>query len=207
MFAADGVHPYAETGHELYLQAIVRSWKRIAEVPKPAHAHTVNSPMLANNYEHAMMVPITEATLSPGFVPLDPGTDEVARIFAAKLPSLRRGMHPGDSVTFRFKGTCAAILDVIGPDTSQVIVTLDHQPARVVPRFDFFCSYGYRLAVVPIGTDLPDTIHTVKVEIDREQPDRMKIMGDRARSLERPERFQGTNFYPGSILLVGEVAK
>jgi lysophospholipase L1-like esterase len=207
VFAADGVHPYPETGHELYLKAIVRSWKPIADVSKPARPHTVKSPMLADNYEHAMLVPITEATLSPGFLPLDPGTDEVARIFAAKLPSLRRGTQPGDSVTFRFRGTCAAILDVIGPDTSQVKVTLDHQPPTVVPRFDFFCSYGYRRAVVPIGIDLTDTIHTVKVEIDREQPDRTKIMGDRAKKLERPERFTGTNFYPGAILVVGEVVR
>jgi hypothetical protein len=207
VFAADGVHPYPETGHELYLQAIIRSMKPIADASKAPRPHAFKAPLLADNYEHAKMVAITEATLSKGFVPLDPLSDDVARTFAARLSPLYRGTRPGDSVTFKFKGTCASIFDVIGPDTSQVIVTLDQEPPRVVSRFDFFCSYGYRLAVVPIATDLPDAVHTVKVEIHPDQPDRMKIMGERAKSLERPERFQGTSFYPGAILVVGFVVE
>jgi hypothetical protein len=35
----------------------------------------------------------------------------------------------------------------------------------------------------------------------------MKILGDRAKNLERPERFEGTNFYPGAILVVGELVQ
>jgi lysophospholipase L1-like esterase len=205
VFAPDGVHPYPETGHELYLQAIIRSMKPIVEASKAARPHALKAPLLVDNYEHAKLVPLTEATLSKGFVPLDPGTDDVARIFAARLNSLYRGTQPGDSITFKFKGTCAAIFDVIGPDTSQVKVTLDDQPTRVVSRFDYFCSYGYRLAVVPIGFDLHDALHTVKVEIHPEEPDRLKIMGERAKNLDRPERFQGTSFYPGAILIVGYV--
>jgi hypothetical protein len=95
---------------------------------------------------------------------------------------------------------------VIGPSSSQVIVTLDDQPPRVVSRFDSFCGY-YRLSVVPIRACLPDVIHTVKVEIHPNEPDRMKIRGQRKQSLERPERFRGTNFYPGAILVVGELLK
>ena len=104
------------------------------------------------------------------------------------------------------KGTRAAIYDVIGPSSSQVIVTLDHQAPRVVSRFDSFCV-GYRLSIVPIGADLPDVVHTVRVEIHPNEPDRMKILGQRIKSQERPEPFRGTNFYPGAILLVGELLK
>jgi hypothetical protein len=113
-------------------------------------------------------------------------------------------MHPGDAVSFKFKGTSAAIYDVIGPSSGQVIVTLDNNPPRVVPRFDPRCL-GYRLAVVPIGTDPPDGVHAVKVEIHPEQPERMKILGPEGKRIDRPERFQGTNFYPGAILIVGEL--
>ncbi len=206
VFAPDGVHPYPETGHELYLDAIVRSFKSIAEAPIAVGPHTLRSPLMGANYEEAKLVPIQEATLSKGFVPLDGKTDDVARHFVDRLRSLHRGSHPGDTITFKFKGTSAAIYDVIGPDSGQVIVTLDDKPSVVIPRFDSFCFF-HRLSVLPVGTDLADAIHTVKVEIHPDQPDRMKILGERAKNLERPERFQGTNFYPGAILLVGELAR
>ena len=205
VFAADGVHPYPETGHELYVQAIVRSLTPIAEASKAAGPHGLKAPLIAANYENATLVRIHESLLSKGFVPVDLKTDDVFKYFAAHLSSLYRGSHPGDTVSFKFKGRCAAIFDVIGPSSGQVIVTLDEGPPRIIPRFDYFCSYGYRLALVPIGTDLPDVLHTVKVEIHPDQPDRMKIMRDRAKKVDRPERFRGTNFYPGAILVVGEL--
>jgi hypothetical protein len=55
------------------------------------------------------------------------------------------------------------------------------------------------------GTDLPDGVHRVKLEIHPEQPNRMTILGPEAKRIDRPERFQGTNFYPAAILLVGEL--
>ncbi len=58
-----------------------------------------------------------------------------------------------------------------------------------------------------IGNDLPDEIHTVKIEIDPEQPDKAKILAQRNSQMDNPERFAGTAFYPGAILLVGEIVK
>ncbi len=206
IFASDGVHPYPETGHELYLQAIVRSLKPLTEASRTIGPHTLGVPLVAANYENAKLIPIREATLSKGFVPLDLQTDEVFKHFGARMKSIDRGAHPGDAVRFKFKGTCVAIYDVVGPDSGQVIVTLDDGPPRVISRFDPFCLY-HRPAVLPIGIDLPDVVHTVKVEVHPDQPDRMKILGERAKDLDRPGRFRGTSFYPSAILLVGELLK
>ena len=49
--------------------------------------------------------------------------------------------------------TRCAIYDIIGPDCGQVVVTLDDQPPRTVPRFDAYCTY-HRLASLR-----RDTIH------------------------------------------------
>ncbi len=188
------------------LQAIVRSFKSIADVSQAVAPHTLESPLVTGNYEDARMVPIQEARLSHGFVSLDLKTDKTFKYFATRLSNLYRGAHPGDTITFKFKGTSAAIYDVIGPDSGQVLVTLDDRPPRLISRFDSFCLY-YRLAVLPVGSDLPDIPHTVKVEIHPDQPDRMKLLGERARNLDRPERFRGTSFYPGAILIVGKLLK
>src|SRR5689334_3134744 len=51
LFAPDGVHPYPETGHELYLQAIVRSWAKIEAASAKAGPHALGAPLVADNYE------------------------------------------------------------------------------------------------------------------------------------------------------------
>ncbi|MEO6740556.1 MAG: SGNH/GDSL hydrolase family protein [Chthoniobacteraceae bacterium] len=206
VFAPDSVHPHVDTGHELYLQAIVRSLEPIAAVSKAPGAHALPSPLIATNFENAKLVPISEATLSKGFVHLDPVKDDFGKRWANRMTSLHRGSQPGDTLTFKFKGTRAAIYDIIGPDCGQVIVTLDQQPPKTVARFDAYCTY-HRLATLMIGADLPDEVHTVKIEIHPEQPDKAAILAKNGNKIDKPERFAGTAFYPGAILLAGEMVK
>lgn len=205
-FAEDGVHPYPETGHELYLQAIVRSWTPITDASTTPGAHALKKPLHADNYEDAKMIPVAEADLSKGFVALDAVTDNVAKHFAERVKPLYRATQPGETMSFKFKGKYAGIYDVIGPDSGQMIVTVDDQPPRVAPRFDSFCRY-HRLAVLTLAADLPDAVHTVKIEIHREQQDKAKILAGSKQTIDNPERYNGTAFYPGAILLRGDLVK
>lgn len=206
VFAPDGVHPHPETGHELYLQSIVRSMPAIKDASKTPGAHALPQPLNATNYQLAKMIPIGEATLSKGIVPLDMQKDQFGKRWADRLPALHKGSQPGETITFKFKGTRCAIYDLLGPDCGQVIVTLDETPAKIVPRFDSYCTY-HRLASLMIGTELPDAVHTVKIEIHPEQPDKAKILAQRNEKIDKPERFNGTAIYPGAIMLVGELVK
>ena len=122
------------------------------------------------------------------------------------MKSLLKGSKAGETVSFKFKGTRCAIYDIIGPDCGQVKISLDAQPARVVARFDSYCTY-HRLSTLMIGSDLADEVHTVKIEILPDQPDKAKILSQRNEKIDKPERFDGTAFYPGGILLVGELVK
>lgn len=206
VFAPDAVHPYPETGHELYLQAIVRSMAPLREASKAPGAHSLPQPLVATNYEWAQLLPISDANLSGGFVRLDPQKDDFGRRWAERLPALHRARTPGDALTFKFKGTRCAIYDIIGPDCGQIVVTLDQAPPRTVARFDAFCTY-HRLATLLVGTELPDEVHTVKLEIHPEPPDKVKILAQRKEVMDKPERYQGTSFYPGALLLVGELVR
>jgi hypothetical protein len=85
-------------------------------------------------------------------------------------------------------------------------VTLNDRAPRTVARFAAFCTY-HRLATLLVGTELPDAIHTVKIEIHPEPPDKSRILAQRNEKMDKPERYQGTAFYPGAILLVGELLK
>jgi hypothetical protein len=206
VFAPDSVHPHVETGHELYLQAVVRSLGPIQKASSERGPHKLSAPFIATNYERAQMAPISLATLSPGFAALDPVTDAFGKRWANRMTSLHRGSKPGDTITFKFKGTRCAIYDIVGPDCGQITITLDDQAPRLVPRFDSYCTY-HRLSTVLIGSELPDAVHSVKIEIHPEQPDKAKILAQRGGKIDKPEKFDGTAFYPGAILLVGEIVK
>lgn len=204
IFAPDAVHPYPETGHELYLQAIVRSLEPIRTASRAPAPHALRSPHTASNYERAQLVPITAARLSPGFAALDAKTDDLAKRFAARLPTLHRATAAGATLSFKFKGTRCAIYDVIGPDGGQVRLTLDDRPPEVRPRFDSYCTY-HRLSSFVIGTDLADTVHTVTIELLSDAPDKAKILAQRSQKVDDPKKFAGLTFNPGAILLVGEL--
>lgn len=204
VFAPDSVHPHVETGHELYLAAIVRSLEPIKAASKKPGPHALGAPFIATNYERAQLLPITQATLSPGFVSLDSKTDPFGKRWANRMTSLHKGSKPGDTITFKFKGTRCALYDLVGPDGGQVIITLDNQPARIVPRFDAYCT-SHRLSTLLIGSDLTDAVHTVKIEIHPEQADKATILAKNGNVMDKPERFDATVIYPGAILLVGEI--
>lgn len=203
VFAPDSVHPHVETGHELYLEAIVRSLEPIKSASKSPAAHSLGAPFIATNYEQAKLVPITAATLSTGF---EPAPADFAKRWSNRMSDLHKGSKPGEVITFKFKGTRASIYDIIGPDCGQVSVTIDDQPTKLVPRIDAYCTY-HRLATLALGSELPDTVHTVKIEISPEVPDKANILAKNGNKIDDPKRFEGTAFYPGAILLVGEVVK
>lgn len=206
VFAPDAVHPHPETGHELYLQAVARSLDQIKAVAGKPVAHAIPAPFIASNYEQAKLLPISDATLSDGIVFLDPKTDAFGKRWANRMTSLHRAAKPGQTISFKFKGTRCGIYDMVGPDCGQVVVTLDGQPPRVVPRIDAYGTY-HRLSTLLIGSDLADAVHTVKIEVHPDQPDKAAILAKNGNKIDKPERFDGTAFYPGAILLVGELVK
>lgn len=206
VFAPDSVHPHVETGHELYLAAVARSLELIKAASKAPAKHELGAPFIATNYEQAKLLPISDATLSQGFTRLDPKTDEFGKRWANRMTTLHKGTRPGETITFKFQGTRCSIYDIVGPDCGQVIVTLDDKPSKIVPRFDAYCTYP-RLSTLMIGNDLEDTTHTVKIEIHPDQPDKAAILAKNGNKIDKPERFNGTAFYPGAILLVGALVK
>ncbi len=203
VFAPDGVHPHIETGHELYIAAIIRSLDLIQKAPNTVGLHKLAAPFTATNYEQAKMLPITAARLSDG---IQPAPTEFAKRWSNRMSTLYKATKPGDSLSFRFKGTRCSIYDIIGPDCGQVIITVDDLPAKVVPRIDAYCTY-HRLASLSIGSDMADTVHTVRIDIHPHQPDKAKILEKNGNKIDKPERFEGRAFYPGAIMLVGDLVE
>lgn len=206
IFAPDSVHPHVETGHEVYLQAIVRSLEPIGKAPGKPGKHMLPAAFIDGNYEQAKMLPISEATLSEGFKHLDAEKDEFGKRWANRMTSLHSAMKPGEKISFKFKGPRCAIYQVIGPDVGKVKLTLDGVISERT-LFDSYCTY-HRLGTLSIGTDLaPDEVHEVEIELLKDAPDKAKILSQRNEKIDKPERFEANGFHPGAILLVGELVK
>lgn len=206
VFAPDSVHPHVETGHELYLQAVVRSLAEIAPVSEKPGSHSLRPPLEPTNYELAMVVPLAQVRPSSGFTALDMAEDAFAKRWANRMKGLYKASVAGATLSFKFKGTRCAVYDIVGPDCGQVTVSLDGAPPKVVPRFDSYCTY-HRLSTFMIGTELEDKVHEVVITLDPGVPDKVKILAQRDQKMDKPERFEGSAFYPGALLLVGEIIK
>jgi lysophospholipase L1-like esterase len=205
LFSPDGVHPYVDSGHDVYLQAFARGMEAMQDLG-PVKPRTLTAPLVEDNWEAAQMLPLNRAKLSAGWQRLDPQTSDLAKRFAERMPELWKANQPGSTMEFKFRGRVAAVYDLLAPDSGQVIVTLDDKPARIVPRFDAYTT-GARIGMLMIGTGLPDEVHRVKLEIHRDQPDKATILSQRQQTIDKPERYNDTAWYASRLMIVGELVE
>lgn len=204
VFSSDAVHPFSDTGHELYSQAAARAIERLRNSPGKPTAHGLAEPFRPDHWEAAQLVPLKQAFFSSGWILLNPATNGPARSFRNRLPEMWTASQPGETMEFRFRGTAAAIYDLLGPDCGQLRLIFDGSDKGLKPRFDSFCTY-HRLGMMWIGSGLSNTTHSVKLAIAPEPLDKPKILAQRNEKMDRLERFQGRAWYAGALLLVGEL--
>ena len=204
VFAPDSVHPHVETGHRMYLEAIVRSLPSIGQASGKPLKHELPAPLAADNFEQAKLVSIAAAKLPAGVSPLDPTKDAFAKSYVNRLPAMVRLTQPGQAIEFKFKGTHCAVYDVVGPAGGKVAVTLDGGAPKIMTRFDAYCTYA-RLSTFTVGTKLPDAVHAVRLELLPDAFDKAAILAQRKETIDKPERFADRHFFPGGLLIVGEL--
>ncbi len=204
VFSHDGVHPLVETGHELYLQSIVRSMATI-EKKGTLGSHPLPAPLHADNWEQAKLVPLSSEVLSGQWEKL-PQTDSMAKRFERNMPELYVTAEPGSTIHFKFKGTQAGLFDLMGPDGGQIQVRLDDRPAQNHRRMDGYCTY-YRMNKMTVAEGLPDEEHTVTLTLLPDTLDRREILFERNRHDfdEHPDKYKGNRWYVSSLMLIGEL--
>ena len=204
VFARDGVHPHDSTGQVLYTQAIVRSLPALAIANATPTPHVSNLALDPMNYERATLAPITAAKLSDGLVPADMKTADYAKAWANRLPAMVRLTQPGQSIEFKFNGTHCAVYDILSPAGGMVAVTLDGKVQKTVQRIDAYSTYS-RLGSFTVGTDLPEGVHTVRLELLADPIDKAAVLAKNKNQIDKPERFAPLHFFPGALLILGEL--
>jgi hypothetical protein len=102
------------------------------------------------------------------------------------------------------------LYDLLGPDGGQVTITLDGKmQEKPRPRFDSYCTY-HRIATLSLANTEPsDQVHSVKIQIHPEQPDRSPVafrLKNPEKELEE-EKYQGTKVRASQILLLGDLVE
>jgi hypothetical protein len=204
VFSHDGVHPLVNTGHELYLQSIVRAMGLMA-TRGTVGEHDIPPALRQDNWEQAKLLPLTANMLTPSWEALA-ADHAIAKRFRRNMPSIRAASVPGSAIRFRFRGTCVGIFDIMGPDGGTVEIQLDDRPVRSQRRMDGYCTY-HRMNKFLIAQDLEDRDHTVTLTLSAEALNRREILFARNRHDydARPEKYQDTHWYVGGILLIGEL--
>lgn len=205
VFSTDGVHPYVETGHKLYTEAIARSWPSIWEAGSKPVAHTLPEPLRRDNWERARQVAITPDMLRGNWKKLA-ADDSLAKRFARRLPDLYQAQEPDAELMFAFEGTTAAIFDLVGPDGGRLAVQLDDRKPTLQNRFDAYCTY-HRLSKLAVANELPTGRHTVRITLTAEKLDKRTILFEhnRADFDQHPEKYAPHTWSIGSLLIIGDV--
>jgi lysophospholipase L1-like esterase len=209
LFSTDGVHPLVETGHEIYASVLARSWDAIDTAGAGSSSpRALPGPLRPDHWAAAKLVPLDPSMLKGGWIQPDSGEkgDELARRFSKHLPRLWRAATPGDSLTFRFRGSVIGFFDVVGPDGGQLRVSLDGGETKLVPRFDAYCTY-HRLSQFQVGSGLdPAVEHTVTVSLDGTAPDKKSILFEKNRPDlgKNPAKYAPNHWNVGAIMLIGD---
>ena len=207
-FSRDGTHPYVDTGHRLYMNAIERSLPAIKAAGK-AQAHTLPEPMMADCRTDISTVQLDDKMLKlSGEYAQNEPSDAVTGKFSSFCESFHT-FKPGSSISFSFKGKGAYIYDVMGPSAGTISVSVDCGTPVQYKRFDGYCHY-YRLSLVQLcgGLD-PAQTHTVTIDVLDTPIDKYSILHQQSRKYydNDPQAFAPLNFYPGCIFIEGELCK
>ena len=205
-FTEDGCHPRDE-GHEVYLQLMAEALTQMKDGKPADHKAKLSKAFVADNWEAAKMVPLTEKMLTGNWTKV-PADNDKQKGFGGRMGQIWTADQAGSKLHFKFKGSTAKIYDLLGPDAGQVTVTVDGKAGdRPVPRFDSYCTY-HRIATLGVieGNDM-SAVHDVTIEIHPDQPDRKSVafrLKDPDKELKEP-KFQGTHVWMSQLMLLGDL--
>lgn len=205
VFSTDGVHPHVQTGHQLYVEAIARSWPKIKKASGKAAAHKLGEPLRDDNWEKAKMVSITPEMLSGEWTKLA-ADHTLSKRFRRNMPELYQAVKPGATLSFKFEGITAGVFDVLGPDGGQLRYQVDDAKAATRNRIDGYCTY-HRMSKLNLANEIDPGIHSVKITLTPTELDKNKILFERNRNdlKAKPDKYRGHTWYASSIMLIGDL--
>jgi lysophospholipase L1-like esterase len=202
IFSGDGVHPYAETGHLIYCEALKSSFETMASGNNAkTKKHLLSKPLAPDCFSNTQMVDFTQGTLSKNWQVLQIADQPAFHSFGKFLDKFGKAGQSGETLTVNFTGTAIGMYDIMGPDAGRLIVEIDGCVKHSISRFDRFCTYR-RLNYFLID-NLANKTHKVIFQVVAEPFDKVAILKTNGEVMGNPADYIENNWYVGKILIDG----
>lgn len=207
VFSPDGAHPYPETGHQLYLEAIKRSLPAIEKASKHPKKK-IPAPLDNNNWQDVTLIPLDDVSLSPDWKKLSPQSNQIAKQLSNFMPAIWMAEKPLASIEFTFYGSAVGLYGVKGPDIGRLLVQIDDQKPFAATFFYVSSNpYKHFLKSIVLAGDLPLGKHYVKITIDPEAIDKVEMFTRRNITVNETSIFKKQRAYIGDIIVKGDIIK
>ncbi len=182
LFSKDGVHP-GDKGHAVYCEILARSIRKIAAAGS-AGPHALPAALEPACWERATLLPVTQATLSVGWTPVDTEKDPVYTESRHRTHAMLRGAvmcdRAGESVTVKWNGTVIGISDIPYGEPVEIEAVVDGGAPITAQRIQREKTRHARFWYLP---EQAPGDHTVTVTVKRLPA--------------------GQSFYLGQLLIIG----
>lgn len=186
VFSKDGVHP-GDEGHTVYCEILARSMQKIAQAGKPG-AHELPAALEPTCWETATLLPITQAQLSAGWVPVDVEKDPVYTESRQRTHAMLRGAvkcdKAGESITVKWNGTVVGLSDIPYGEPCVIEAVVDGGQPITAERAQKEKTRHARFWYLP---EQAPGEHTLTITVKKLPP--------------------GQSFYAGQLLIVGTRAQ
>lgn len=204
-FALDGVHPYLDTGHKLYTDAIIRSLPAIkAASAKPAPHSELPPPLNQNYIRHVSFFSPDKALMSGAWERVDNPAKTFKNGNLEKIVPLAWKAAPGSVLSFNFKGRSCMLMTMRGPESGFVEVIFDGQ---ALPKYNFFDAYSTYWHLDPFfsadGLD-PEKTHSLSLKVLPDTFDKRALLAKYHREKpydDNPETYKQANFVISGIFI------
>lgn len=204
VFAKDGVHPYSDSGHIFYTQAIKRSINKLTEAGTP-QTRTICEALNKSNLENAKMIDIGLLAKGDGWFE-HPWDNDLLPLYIQKfMPKVKYTCLKGDSIEFRFKGSAFGLFDIMGPTGGNALCYIDNELVGDYNRFDSYCSY-YRMNSF-LHQLSQEGEYDVRIELGNRLTidEKEKILAQRNIKIDNPEKYSDNCLYAGMIMMIGDI--
>ncbi len=202
VFSPDGVHPYPDSGHNIYRDVFANAFSQMQSKPSQGIAsHKISISLIPNPLVNAQMIGWNSIDTNEGLKPIHIQDGTRFKGFSRYFDSLGEG-KPGDSISFNFRGKSLGFFDVIGPGAGILLVHIDGEESTF-DRFDKYCTY-WRISYKIID-GLEDTEHTVTFKVLDQPLDKKAILAQRSNVMKDEKDYEDMNWYLVKVMLDGDL--
>ena len=208
IFSHDGVHPLAETGHVLYNEAIIRAMTAMKNAGS-AGPHCLPEPREPANWSEAKRVPLSCAEMTGEWTSHNPAAvpgnqQEIAsQNFKERFSELWQTGQAGAEIFFRFEGTGFGLYGISRCESGQFEVQVDQRLPIQGTLFDSYAGTG-RAKGWFYPHMLSPGVHTVRILLMREPPDKAGILSTANKQMNNPRHERNELFF-GDVLINGRL--